>query len=137
MPIVAGEKTMIQRPILIASLSVFLLGWIPGDVRAHHSPMLYDESKLIVLEGFVSNEMTGYPHWEIRVRANGEDWKVETGYKYILERAGLSGEGREFTIGRKITVMGYLPVNPDVRRLHTTRIILDGKSYDLFGPQEN
>jgi hypothetical protein len=116
-----------------ATLSIVtILGLCLGTFAwGHHSPMLYDRDKIVVLEGYVSDEMDGFPHWQIKVRMDGKDYNVDLGNEYILREAGLHEDGRDFRIGDPIKVEGYLPVNPNVIRIVPLRIYLNGKVYNM------
>lgn len=98
---------------------------------AHHGLMIWDKENLVIVEGVVTEEMDGYPHWEITVRAEGEDWLVDIGSDFELERAGFSADGREFTPGAKIRVEGYRPKDSDTRLMRPQRMILNGKTYEF------
>lgn len=99
-----------------------------GPAMAHHGLMLWDEENLVVIEGFVSEELDGFPHWEVEVRVSedSDDWVIDMGDDFIMERAGLHKDGREFTIGKPIKVEGYQPKDSDTHLLRPVRITIDG-----------
>lgn len=121
---------MIIRSAILSVTLMLALGL--NDVTpAHHSPTVYNRDELVVLEGFVSDEMDGFPHWQIKVRMEGKDYNVDLGSEYILREAGLREDGRDFRIGDQIKVEGYLPANPTIVRIVPLRIHLKGKVYEL------
>ena len=61
---------------------------------AHHGYMRWDRENPIVIEGWISKELDGFPHWEIWVRVESQDWEVDVGDQFQLERAGLAGMDR-------------------------------------------
>ncbi len=100
--------------------------------HAHHGPMPWNKEEVIILDGFVTEEMDGFPHWEINIRADGVDWVVDVGDDFTLERAGLKPDGSDFTVGRKVIIHGYRPLmHPDLKRLQPIMIIIDGVEYDI------
>lgn len=106
---------------------------VAGSAGAHHGLMLWDEENLVVIEGFVAEELDGFPHWEIEVRVNedSDDWVIDMGDDFIMERAGLNKDGREFTIGKPIKVEGYQPKDSDTHLLRPVRITMDGIVYQF------
>ncbi len=93
---------------------------------AHHGYMRWDEDNPVVIEGWISKEMDGFPHWEIHVRVDGVDWEVDVGDQFQLEKAGFSRDGREFSMRREIRIEGIRPIDRKVLRLLPRTIILDG-----------
>lgn len=121
---------MVFRNAILSAVTI--LGLCLGTIAsAHHSPMLYHEDVVAVVEGFVSDEMDGFPHWQIKVRMDGKDFNVDLGSEYILRKAGLHEDGREFQIGDPIKIEGFLPVNHNVNRILPLRIHLKGKVYNM------
>lgn len=99
---------------------------------AHHGYMRWDRDNPVDMEGWISKELDGFPHWEIWIRVDGEDWEVDVGDQFILKKAGFSEDGKEFALRRQIRVEGWRPVDRTVRRLLPFRITLDGdRSYDI------
>ena len=100
---------------------------IATPVLAHHGYMRWDEDNPVAIEGWISKEMDGFPHWEIHVRVDGEDWEVDLGDQFQLKKAGLSQTGKEFAMRRKIRVEGIRPIDRKVLRLLPRTIVLDGE----------
>ncbi|QIE55810.1 hypothetical protein G5B40_10315 [Pikeienuella piscinae] len=99
---------------------------------AHHGYMAWDTENPIVLEGWISKEMDGFPHWEFWMRVDGEDWEVDIGDQYTLERAGFSSSGKEFKMRDNVIVEGVRPVDRSIRRILPSRITLeDGVPHDI------
>ncbi|MEM7499062.1 MAG: DUF6152 family protein [Pseudomonadota bacterium] len=103
-----------------------------GGTLAHHGFVSYDTENPIMIEGFVSEEMDGFPHWEINVRSEGQDWTVDVGNDFTLQRAGLASNGSDFQIGREIRIEGYRVTDPGWYHIAPFRITLDGdKVHDI------
>lgn len=119
-----------RRTFLTAALAALAIS-ARRPAHAHHGLMLWDEENLVTIEGFVSEDLDGYPHWEVQVRIddNSDDWVIDIGNDFELERAGLHADGREFSIGKPIKVEGYRPRDSDTRLLRPVRITIDGKVY--------
>lgn len=100
---------------------------VAAPVLAHHGYMRWDEDNPVVIEGWISKEMDGFPHWEIHVRVDGVDWEVDLGDQWQLEKAGLRKDGGNFSMRRKIRVEGIRPIDRKILRLLPRTIVLDGE----------
>ncbi|MEM8755698.1 MAG: DUF6152 family protein, partial [Pseudomonadota bacterium] len=96
------RKAVLSLSLLFAALA--------GAAVAHHGYMRWDTENPLAIEGWISKEMTGFPHWEIEVRVDGEDWEVDVGDQLQLKKAGLRPDGSDFALRREIRVEGYRPV---------------------------
>lgn len=98
-----------------------------GAVSAHHGYMAWDTENPIVVEGWISKAMDGFPHWEFWIRdGDGQDWAVDIGDQFTLERAGFSRSGSEFKMRVAARVAGVRPVDKSVFRILPSSIALDG-----------
>lgn len=115
-----------RRLLIVALLAA------PGLALAHHGLMIWSE-QVTTIEGFVSAEMDGFPHWEISVRTpDGQDWAVDVGSDFEMDRAGMKAE--DLTIGTKVRVEGNLPKdNPDARLLRPLKVIAGDRVYEFRG----
>ncbi len=118
----------IPRPLLVA---LALLA-VPGGATAHHGLMIWAE-EVTEIEGFVSSEMDGFPHWEISVRTpDGRDWDIDVGSDFEMDRAGMKPE--DLPIGTKVRVEGNLPKNnPEATLLRPLRVIAGDEVYEFRG----
>lgn len=114
------------RPLLLA------LAFLAAPALAHHGLMLWSD-EVTTIEGFVAEEMDGFPHWEISVRtSDGQNWDVDVGSEFEMQRAGVKPE--DLPIGTKVRVEGNLPKGePDARLLRPLRIIAGAKVYEFRG----
>lgn len=103
-----------------------ILSALAAPAAAHHGYMQWDYENPVFIEGWVSKELDGFPHWEIWVRVGSDDWEVDVGDQFVLKKAGLSETGREFSMRREIRVEGFRPVERSVLRILPRRIIFDG-----------
>lgn len=113
---------LLNRRAMLGLLGVSALA---GRAAAHHGYMAWDTENPIVLEGWISKEMDGFPHWEFWMRVDGKDWSVDIGDQYQLKRAGFSSSGSEFQMRRQVKVWGLRPVDQSVLRVLPSRIQLD------------
>lgn len=120
---------MLRRSFLGAISAGAITTAVSTPAHAHHGLMIWDKENPVTIEGIVSAEMDGFPHWEVSIRVDGQDWIVDLGSDFDLERAGLSPDGSEFTIGSKITVTGYRTKSTDVLLMRPASITLNGKLY--------
>lgn len=113
---------------------LFFAGFLllaPVMALAHHGLMIWDE-EVTTIEGFVSEEMDGFPHWEISVRTpEGHDWEVDVGSDFEMDRAGMKAE--DLPVGTKVRVEGYRPKGSEGLLLRPQRIIVGDKVYEFRG----
>lgn len=108
-----------------AMLGILGASALAGRAAAHHGYMAWDTDNPIVLEGWISKAMDGFPHWEFWMRVDGDDWSVDVGDQFQLKRAGFSSSGSEFRARRQVRVWGVRPVDKSVLRILPSRIQLD------------
>ena len=96
-------KILLIPVLLLAQASV-------QDVAAHHStPVNFDQSKEITIEGVLTEIAWRNPHSRFRIDVTGEDgstaeWLAEMGGINIMRRAGFPVE--LFSLGDRITITG-------------------------------
>lgn len=113
---------------------IILLATLAGPVAAlaHHGLTMWDETKIWKVDGFISHELTGFPHWEIKVRdADGNDWRIDLGNGFEMERAGMNKDGSGLGIGTKVHVEGVRPRDSDTRLIRPSKIIAGDKEFDF------
>ena len=122
---------MSGRILRLLLFAVALLA-APGVAGAHHGLMLWAE-EVTTIEGFVSAEMDGFPHWEVSVRTpDGRDWAIDVGSDFEMGRAGMKPE--DLPIGTEVRVEGNLPQDePDATLLRPLRIIAGDRVYEFRG----
>lgn len=99
---------------------------------AHHGLMLWQEDVVTTIQGFVSEDMDGFPHWEISVRTpDGNDWEVDVGSEFEMDRAGMKAE--DLPVGTKVIVEGNRPRESDALLLRPLRIIVGDKVFEFRG----
>jgi Family of unknown function (DUF6152) len=116
--------------VLTFSACILLL---PG-ARAHHGwGWATDEE--FEITGKITQVRLGNPHGEVTLDVKGEKWLIEVGQPWRNERAGLTPE--MFSIGRVITVHGHRSAKESERLVKAERVIIDGKSHDLYPDRQS
>jgi len=112
------------------ALSAFTITMlIAAGALAHHGwGWATDEE--FVLTGKIAGVKLGNPHGEVTLEAPGGKWLVEVGQPWRNERAGLGAN--LLSIGRVITVHGHRSAKQSERLVKAERLVIDGKSYDLY-----
>ncbi len=118
---------MRRRFLLLAAA---LAAAVAVPAAAHHGLTLWDEDTPTAVDGFISHELTGFPHWEIKIRdANGDDWRIDLGSSFEMEKAGLREDGSDLPIGTEVHVDGHRPRNSDKLLIRPDRVVTKHKTY--------
>lgn len=87
------------------------------------------------ISGTITKVRLGNPHGEVTIDVNGTQWVVEVGQPWRNERAGLTDE--LLSVGRQITVHGHRSVKQSERLVKAERLIIDGKSHNLYPDRQS
>lgn len=118
-----------RRAVLLALPAAALA----ARAGAHHGLAYWDESRVVRLEGFVSEPLDGFPHWEFGMRDTaGVDWEVDVTNDFQLEIAGLAKDGSDFRIGRPVAVEAHPSGVEGEKLVKALRIEFEGVVHDLF-----
>ncbi len=98
--------------------------WVPA-AWAHHSGAMYDDKKVITIEGTVARYEWANPHVYLYVQQltdSGQtvQWEIEASPPSILRRLGWSQD--TLAVGDKISVTGNPAKDPSWKKLHMTLI---------------
>ncbi|MEQ1882769.1 MAG: DUF6152 family protein [Burkholderiales bacterium] len=116
-----------QLWLAVLTLSACIL-LMPG-ARAHHGwGWATDEE--FEISGKITQVRLGNPHGEVTLNVKGEKWVIEVGQPWRNERAGLTPD--MFSVGRLITIHGHRSAKESERLVKAERVIIDGKSHDLY-----
>ena len=120
-----------------AWLSLFVLAvcvfMVQGAFAHHGWGWATDEE--FEITGKITNVRLGNPHGEVTLDVKGEKWLVEVGQPWRNERAGLTED--LLSVGRSITVHGHRSAKPSELLVKAERVIIDGKSYNLYPDRES
>jgi len=125
---------MFKRPARLALLALVLGVLVAHGVSAHHGwGWATDEE--FELTGKITNVKLGNPHGELTLDAAGEKWVVEVGQPWRNEQAGLTPQ--LLSVGRVITAHGHRSAKQTEKLMKAERVIIDGKSYNLYPDRES
>jgi hypothetical protein len=118
--------------LALAALAVGML--LAQGAMAHHGWGWASDEEFQVT-GSITNVRLGNPHGEVTLNVKGEDWVVEVGQPWRNERAGLTPA--LLSVGRLITVHGHRSAKESERLVKAERVVIDGKSYNLYPDRES
>jgi hypothetical protein len=100
----------------------------------HHSQVMYDETKMVTVEGVVARFQWANPHswlW-VDVTANGttQQWGFEANSAASLTRAGW--QRTDFKAGDVVTV-AYHPAKNGSPKGYLRKVSGNGKTYEIAG----
>ena len=104
-----------------------------GPAAAHHG-WTWAEDVNSELTGTIVAAKLGNPHGELTLVVDGANWIVEVGQPWRNERAGL--KDAMLVKGVKLTVSGHKHTDPKRKVFKAERLVIDGKTYDLY-PDRN
>ncbi len=127
-------ETLFERQAWLALLTLSVCVFLAQGALAHHGwGWATDEE--FEITGKITSVRLGNPHGEVTLDVKGEKWLVEVGQPWRNERAGLTTE--MFSAGRLITVHGHRSAKESERLVKAERVIIDGKSYNLYPDRES
>ena len=128
MQVLSGRRAWLA----LAALAVGM--FLAQGVMAHHGwGWATDEE--FEITGKITNVRLGNPHGEVTLDVKGAKWVVEVGQPWRNERAGLTPE--VLSVGRLITVHGHRSAKESELLVKAERVVIDGKSYDLYPDRES
>ncbi len=119
-----NRRTFARTALLLAGLAVV----VPVALAHHGWAWATDEE--FTLTGKVLQAKLGNPHGEVTIDSSGERWQIEVGQPWRNERAGLTAQLLD--PGRLITVHGHRSAKKGERLMKAERIVIEGRSYNLY-----
>jgi hypothetical protein len=121
-------------PLHLALLALAACLMLIQPAAAHHGwGWATDEE--FEISGTITKVRLGNPHGELTIDVDGAAWLIEVGQPWRNERAGLTDE--ILGVGRKITVHGHRSAKQSERLVKAERLVIDGKSYNLYPDRES
>ena len=115
-----------SRPWIVAG--ALLLGLAPAaPLLAHHGWATNEEFQL---GGTIKQVRHGNPHGTMVMSTRLGDWTVEIGQPWRNEQAGLTRELLQ--PGTQLMVHGHRSARKGERLMKAERIVISGKSYNLY-----
>lgn len=96
---------------------------------AHHG-WEWAEDQEFEIAGRITEAKLGNPHGILKIDVKGDVWTVEVGQPWRNERAGLKDE--MLAPGTLVTIHGHRSKDPALLVVKAERIVIAGKSYDLY-----
>ncbi len=120
---------------IIARGVVAVLVALAVTPAASHHGWLWAEDENFELTGVVKSARLGNPHGLLTVAARGGasgggTWTVEVGQPWRNKRAGLTDD--KLVPGVELTASGHRSSDPSRRLMKAERIIIAGRTYDLY-----
>ncbi|MBO6521810.1 MAG: twin-arginine translocation signal domain-containing protein [Rhodospirillales bacterium] len=100
-----------------------------SNAFAHHGWRWAEDGNFEITGDIISAKL-GNPHGLVYLNVNGERWTIEVGQPWRNDRAGLTDA--HFAAGNEITISGHRSKDPEERLVKAERVIIDGKTYDLY-----
>ena len=116
------------RPWTIAG--ALLLGLAPLAPLAAHHGWGWATDEEFRLAGTVKSVRHGNPHGEMRLSTASGEWLVEIGQPWRNAQAGLSRQ--VLRPGIRLLVHGHRSARRGERLMKAERIVIAGKSYNLY-----
>ncbi len=117
---------MLRRSRLAAALLVALTPAAP--LAAHHGWGWATDVEFQVA-GTVKSVRHGNPHGTLQLATASGEWTVETGQPWRNDRAGVT---RLLRPGTRMVVHGHRSANRSQRLVKAERIVIAGRSYNLY-----
>lgn len=95
----------------------------------HHGWSWAEDANSEIAGTIVATKL-GNPHGEVTVDVSGVQWIVEVGQPWRNQRAGL--EDGLLGKGVKLKAVGHRHADPGQHVFKAERIVIDGKTYDLY-----
>lgn len=124
----------VSKRIRLALLALVAGVFLAQAAWAHHG-WGWATDEQFELTGEVTGVRLGNPHGEVTLDVNGERWVIEVGQPWRNERAGLTA--KLLSKGKVITAHGHRSAKKGERLMKAERVVIDGKSYDLYPGRES
>lgn len=115
--------------IWLAALALLAGLVLTSGASAHHG-WRWASDQEFELSGTITAVRLGNPHGELTLDVNGERWEIEVGQPWRNQRAGLTED--MLRVGTLITAHGHRSSDPAQRLVKAERIVIDGKSFNLY-----
>ena len=127
-------RALSERRMWVTVFALTLCAFLARGAMAHHGwGWATDEE--FEISGKITHVRLGNPHGEVTLDVKGEKWLIEVGQPWRNERAGLTPQ--LLSVGRLITVHGHRSAKESELLVKAERVIIEGKSYDLYPDRES
>jgi hypothetical protein len=112
---------------IVLGAAVFAAMALPA--AAHHG-WSWTEDGFFELEGVITEVYIGNPHATLDVDVEGEIWRVELAPPRATMNAGFTEEAAKK--GDEVKAVGNRSRDETEKRMKAVRIIVNGKTYDVY-----
>ncbi|MGE0501150.1 MAG: DUF6152 family protein [Rhizobiaceae bacterium] len=119
----------IVRMLACSGVAAGLLAAASVASLAHHG-WSWTEDGFFELEGVISDIYIGNPHATLAVDVEGEAWRVELAPPNATIRSGFDENAAK--PGDEVTAIGNRSQDDAERRMKAVRLIVNGKTYDIY-----
>lgn len=105
----------------------------PGAFAHHGWGWVTDEE--FEITGTIRDVKLGNPHGLVTLDVQGAVWTIEVGQPWRNTQAGLKDD--MLNVGRVITVHGHRSAKESERLVKAERLIIEGKSYNLYPDRQS
>ena len=124
----------LSRPIRWALCVLATAVFLAQAASAHHG-WGWATAEEFELTGEITVLRLGNPHGEVTLNVKGEQWVVEVGQPWRNENAKLTP--KLLSKGQIITAHGHRSAKKGQRLMKAERVVIDGKSYNLYPDRES
>jgi hypothetical protein len=121
--------SLFERRIWL-SLAALVLGVFFAHIAWAHHGWGWASAEEFELTGRITAVRLGNPHGELTLDVDGQKWIVEVGQPWRNEQAGLKKS--LLTTGQVITAHGHRSAKPKQLLMKAERVVINGKSYNLY-----
>ena len=118
----------------LALYAVVMGVFLTQPVAAHHGWGWANEEEFVIT-GEITAVRLGNPHGEVSLNVKGEKWIVEVGQPWRNQKAGLTP--KLLSTGQVITAHGHRSATKAQRLMKAERVVINGKSYNLYPDRES
>lgn len=112
-----------------------LLAILPAQSAGAHHGWGWATAEEFEITGEIIAIKLGNPHGEVTINAKGEKWVVEVGQPWRNDKAGLTP--KLLSKGQTITAHGHRSAKKGERLVKAERIVINGKSYNLYPDRQS
>jgi hypothetical protein len=125
---------LISRTIRLALLALIAGVFLVQAAPAHHG-WGWATAEEFQLTGQITAVQLGNPHGEVTLDVKGEKWIVEVGQPWRNDKAGLTP--KLLSKGQIVTALGHRSAKKGVRLMKAERVVINGKSYNLYPDRDS
>jgi hypothetical protein len=120
---------LLSKRLRLALFAVVTGVFLAQVAWAHHG-WGWATAEEFELTGQITAVRLGNPHGEVTLDVKGERWIVEVGQPWRNDSAGLTP--KLLSKGQVMTAHGHRSAKKGQRLMKAERVVIDGKSYNLY-----